>query len=104
MAAAEKLSKGLPADTPAAFESRVLSAYKTALENSTEPNKDAALRSVTAALNKIESKIDAEYHKNVPPFKPTMFAGRKDKAANQVAVMELFTGAVPAMRRRRCRL
>ena len=29
----------------------------------------------------------------MPPFKPAAFAGRKDKSANQVAVMELFTGA-----------
>ena len=57
------------------------------------PNKDATLKTVNATLVKLEAKIDAEYIKTVPPFKPTAFAGRKDKAANQVVVMELFTGA-----------
>ena len=41
----------------------------------------------------IESKLDEEYLATVPPFKPTPFAGREDKAANKVVVMELFTGA-----------
>src|SRR5262245_15356546 len=29
----------------------------------------------------------------VPPFKPIAFAGRKDTNANQVVMMEMFTGA-----------
>jgi hypothetical protein len=41
----------------------------------------------------VEVRLDEEYLAKVPPFKPTPFAGRQDKAANQVAVMELFTGA-----------
>ncbi|MGL6075520.1 MAG: hypothetical protein ACRC8S_15305 [Fimbriiglobus sp.] len=45
------------------------------------------------ALTKIEAELDAEYLKEVPPFKPTKYAGRKDGKANRVAVMELFTGA-----------
>ena len=91
--AAEKLSKSLTPETPATYESRVLTAYKTALERSEIKDKDATLKTVTASLAKLEEKIDAEYRKTVPPFKPTAFAGRKDKAANQVVVMELFTGA-----------
>ena len=37
--------------------------------------------------------LDAEYEKTVPPFQPVKFDGRKEKVANRVAVMELFTGA-----------
>ena len=48
---------------------------------------------IDGGARKVESKIDAEYLKSVPPFKPTAFAGRKDKEANQVVMMELFTGA-----------
>jgi hypothetical protein len=42
---------------------------------------------------KLDQLIDEEYHKKVPPFKPTAFSGRKDKTADQVILMELFTGA-----------
>ena len=50
---------------------------------------------------KLDSKLDEEYHHKVPPFKPTAYAGRKNAQANRVALMELFTGAMPPMRRRR---
>lgn len=90
--AAEKLTKTLTPTTPEDQQVRVWSTYKMALENAATPNKEA-IKTVAATIEKIESKIDAEYMKKVPPFKPTAFAGRKDKAANQVVVMELFTGA-----------
>jgi len=89
----EGLSKAFTDNDPPAYQSQVLSAYKTALETSSVPNKDVTLKTISANLEKIEGKIDAEYLKTVPPFKPLTFAGRKDKAANQVVVMELFTGA-----------
>ena len=41
----------------------------------------------------LDAELDAEYLKAVPPFKPTRYPGRTDKAANRVAVVELFTGA-----------
>jgi hypothetical protein len=41
----------------------------------------------------LESAVDAEYKTTVPPFTPAKYAGRKEKGANRVAVMELFTGA-----------
>lgn len=66
------------------------SAYKMAL---TANKKTDALVEVDAVLAKLDSKMDAEYHATVPPFKPTKFAGRKEAEANQVAVLELFTGA-----------
>ena len=87
-AATERLAKtpGLSDD----FLSRALSARKVALE--TLGKLDEA-KAVGGELAKLEEKIDAEYVKKVPPFKPEAFTGRKDKAANQVVVMELFTGA-----------
>ena len=50
---------------------------------------DATMKQVVA----LDAELDAEYLKTVPPFTPTKYAGRTDKAANRVAVMELFTGA-----------
>ena len=50
---------------------------------------DATAKQVVA----LDAVLDAEYLKAVPPFKPTKYAGRTDKSANRVAVMELFTGA-----------
>jgi hypothetical protein len=50
---------------------------------------DATMKRVVA----LDAELDAEYLKTVPPFKPTKYAGRTDKSANRVAVMELFTGA-----------
>lgn len=44
-------------------------------------------------LAKLESKLDAEYHEKVPPFKPAAFEGRTNKKADKVVLMELFTGA-----------
>jgi hypothetical protein len=67
-----------------------LTAYKAALEKA---GKVAEAKSVDARLAKFEGQIDAEYLAKVPPFKPVPFAGRKDRSANRVAVMELFTGA-----------
>ena len=50
---------------------------------------DATMKQVVA----LDAELDAEYLKTVPPFKPTKYAGRTDKSANRVAVMELFSGA-----------
>ena len=44
-------------------------------------------------LTALDAELDKEYLETVPPFKPTKYAGRTDKSANKVAVMELFTGA-----------
>ncbi len=87
-ATADRIAKtpGLPAE----LASRALSARKVALE--AQGKLDDA-KAVGGEIAKLEEKIDAEYVKKVPPFKPEVFAGRKDKTANQVVVMELFTGA-----------
>ena len=50
---------------------------------------DATMKLVVA----LDAELDADYLKTVPPFKPTKYAGRTDKSANRVVVMELFTGA-----------
>lgn len=42
---------------------------------------------------RLEGRLDEEYHKKVPPFKPAAFAGRKSSKADKVVLMELFTGA-----------
>ena len=41
----------------------------------------------------LESRLDQEYRKEVPPFKLEKFAGRKDPKADRVVLLELFTGA-----------
>lgn len=90
LTAVEPVAAALTDADPAATRSRVLTTYKTALEKT--GNADRA-KDVAVKLEKIEAVLDAEYLKTVPPFKPAKFAGRKDKGATKVAVLELFTGA-----------
>lgn len=45
-----------------------------------------------AEIDKLELVLDKEYLETVPPFKVAKFEGRKDDKANQVVLMELFTG------------
>jgi hypothetical protein len=42
---------------------------------------------------KIETALDEEYHRTVPPFEPKKFTGRDDPNHTRVVLMELFTGA-----------
>jgi hypothetical protein len=46
-----------------------------------------------AKVKELDAKLDEEYHKTVPPFKPQTFGGRKNTKAERVVVMEIFTGA-----------
>jgi hypothetical protein len=89
LAAIEPAAKALTDDLPASAQSTVLTAYQTVL---TKAGKADQAKELGARIAKLESKIDAEYLAKMP-FKPTAFAGRKDKGANQVVMMELFTGA-----------
>lgn len=83
------LAKALTdADRPA-DQLKVLALYQTALENA---GMAAEAKGIGERIAKIDDKLDAEYLAGMP-FKPTASAGRKDKAANRVAFMELFTGA-----------
>lgn len=75
---------------PASVQVKILTILKTALENA---GRGAEAKALEVRLEKLETKLDAEYLATVPPFKPEAYAGRKDKAANKVVVMELFTGA-----------
>ena len=90
VAAIEPSAKALTKDDSAALRVAVMTAYQNAL---TKAGKTEAAKAVGVELVKLEEALDAEYLKTVPPFKPTAYAGRQEKGANQVAVMELFTGA-----------
>jgi hypothetical protein len=84
----EPVAKGLTAATKPADRVRILGLYKTALESG---GRTGDAKAVAAELAAFEAKLDAEYLASVPPFKPTPYAGRKNPAANRVAVLELFT-------------
>lgn len=82
--------KGLTGQEPVAFQVKVLTAYKSALDGTKEAGEAKA---IGGRLAKLDDQLDKEYLASVPPFKPAAFAGRKGAGANRVAVMELFTGA-----------
>lgn len=82
-------NKKLFEKAPASLQQTLLSTYKAALSAN---NKTTEAKEIEVALDKIEGQLDKEYLATVPPFKPAAYAGRKDEA-NQVAVLELFTGA-----------
>lgn len=88
--AAEKVAKGFTEKDTADYQSQILGTWKTALQNAGD---SAAVETIKARIAKLDEKQDAEYAKNIPPFKPETFKGRQKKDANRVAVMELFTGA-----------
>jgi hypothetical protein len=46
-----------------------------------------------ARAKTLEHQADDEYHQKAPPFKPSPYDGRMNKQADQVVLMELFTGA-----------
>ncbi|MBX9623402.1 MAG: hypothetical protein K2X82_06270 [Gemmataceae bacterium] len=68
----------------------VLATYRAALEGAGKADEAKAVGERLAAL---DAALDKEYLATVPPFKPGASPGRKDPAANRVAVVELFTGA-----------
>ena len=53
----------------------------------------AAVAVTERELARFNAELDAAALKAIPPFKPAPYPCRKDKAANRVAVVELFTGA-----------
>lgn len=90
LAATEPAAKKLTDADPLLAQSRALTPYLAALEKA---GKTAEAKDVAARLARVEAKLDEEYLAKPAPFKPEPFAGRKDRSANRVAVMELFTGA-----------
>jgi len=75
---------------PAEQQFQVLTVYHRALANS---GRTAEAKETESRLAKLEAKLDNEYRSTMPPFKPTVFSGRKETKANQVVLLELFTGA-----------
>lgn len=55
--------------------------------------KDDIAATAESRLKEIDTKLDAEYHEKVPPFKPEPYAGRAEGKGNRVVLMEIFTGA-----------
>jgi hypothetical protein len=55
-------------------------------------SKAEEAKTTEAQIAKLDIVLDKEYLLKVPPFKPAMFAGRKNKSDRKV-VFELFTGA-----------
>jgi protein-disulfide isomerase len=68
---------------------RVMKALLPALKNNAKMDE---AKTVEIQLAKLETALDKEYMVKVPPFKPEMYAGRKEKSDRKV-VFELFTGA-----------
>ncbi len=86
----EPIIKGFTDSDKAAYQSKVLTTYRTILESM---GKTAELPALDERIAKLEIRVDQEYLASVPPFKPEPYAGRKEASANKVVVMELFTGA-----------
>lgn len=87
---AQEADKDLAEDASAETKSVVVGLLAKAAANADKPE---LVNESMERLAKLEDELDAEYHKNVPPFKPTPYEGRKSKEANQPVVFELFTGA-----------
>jgi hypothetical protein len=80
----------LPADAPLDVRASITGM----LERSARLAGKIELADTTLAkLKELDAKLDEEYHKTVPPFKPQTFAGRKNSKADRAVVMEIFTGA-----------
>jgi len=90
LACCEKLLADLGANSPLETQVKVHQYYQSALSAAGETAK---AKEVEKKLASFESKLDEDYAKTVPPFKPLAYSGRKNAKANQVAVMELFTGS-----------
>lgn len=84
------VAQALTEKDPAATRFDILTTYKTALEAA---GRNEEAKQVGTKLVALDAELDKEYLATVPPFKPDPAAGRKDAAANRVAVLELFTGA-----------
>jgi hypothetical protein len=87
---ARKAAEAITEKDPLALQARSLKLLVPALKGSGKADEAKALE---PKLAKIEQTLDDEYLKTVPPFKTEKLSERKDKDANRVAVMELFTGA-----------
>ena len=87
---AEKAEKSLGKDAPAAQQAAALKVMTAALRK--EGKQDEQLKDLTARLDRLEEKLDAEFEQNAIPFKVEPYAGRKEKG-DRLVLVELFTGA-----------
>jgi hypothetical protein len=87
---AEEAEKALTDSTPLERRAIIASTIAESAEALGKADLAAAARKKS---DEIESKLDAEYHEKVPPFKPEPFAGRKEGSGDRVVLLELFTGA-----------
>lgn len=82
--------KGFGADAPTQAKSEISRGIADAAK--LQGNKELAAEAEAKVLA-YEAQLDEEYHKTVPPFKPEVFAGRKEGEGDRVVLLELFTGA-----------
>lgn len=87
---AEQTEKQLGSDATLEQRAETASLLASAAKLAGKPEiyEQAEARSKT-----LEAELDADYLKKMPPFKPEAFAGRKNKTADRVVLLELFTGA-----------
>ncbi len=86
----EPIVKALTDKDPLNTQFDLLTTYKAALDGA---KKATEAKVVEGRLAKLDVALDKEWEETVPPFKASPFAGRKDKDATRVTVLELFTGA-----------
>ena len=87
---ATEAEKALDKDASKEQRAEVAGALATAAKLA---GKDDLAKQAGARADALEAEVDVEYHKTVPPFKPEVSLGRKDKTSDRVVLLELFTGA-----------
>lgn len=87
---AQQAEKDLDDESPVEQQTFVLGALARSAALVGKPDLAAKAK---ARSEELERRIDAEYKKNIPPFQPEKFPGRKSPHAGRVVLVELFTGA-----------
>ena len=90
LALASEADKSLDKDSPLETRADVAKALASAARLA---GKDELAKTASERADKLEAQLDAEYHEKVPPFKPEVSLGRKEKKSDRVVLLELFTGA-----------
>jgi len=86
---ARQAEKTLTAKSSASDQVRILGLVVRALKANGDTNE---AKTYDVRLTKLETELDVEYMKTMPPFKGSAFTGRKG-TSDKAAFMELFTGA-----------
>lgn len=87
---AQEADKAIGDDSPLQARADVARALAEAAKLS---GKDQVASTARARAEKLEARLDAEYQKKVPPFKPEADGGPKDRKSDRGVLLELFTGA-----------